>query len=138
VKTTDKEVVTLRIAAAMIDGLGVNYINAVKALALVAYKTIVKPFCDQHNLQFTSGMGVYCLQRVDEPPYPNNITNSDWDTYIDDDYASLIRNGYDDYADKKPPEGYADVRALLDMTTFQGDLFEFMHDYTPGEVIDDA
>jgi len=117
--------------AAEVALLQYDFNDDLEEIAKRAWQDVVVPFCDEHGLQFTAGMGVYIFERLDEPPYPHNITSGDWDTYIDDDYVSLVHNGYDDYADKKPPEGYEAVRALLTIRLFHGQLYEFMTDYPP-------
>jgi hypothetical protein len=52
-----------------IDKLGSAYGEQVALLAGKFLSDVITPFCEKYNLEFTAGMGGYCLRRKDGRPY---------------------------------------------------------------------
>lgn len=103
--------------------------TALDNLAAAVGRAIIKPFCDENGLRFVTGMGIWTFDELEPDPDDPPISTCDWDDYIDGDYA---RFG-EDYAYKRPPDGYQEIRELLnhEVGATGRPLFEYMNDYDP-------
>ena len=100
-----------------------DFYNDLEEIAGRIHDNIIKPFCDTHNLEFTSTMGMWFFSGL-----KILVISDDWNDYIDKNWEQYGEK----YARFAPPEGYQKIRELLNESVLDTQLFEYLTDYTKG------